>query len=178
MKMLWYILVSFFVSYGVKSCLEGQSELKRCGMLDINIFLCFWFFIWICLFMLFFFAAEKKGANPTVDGEKKDEAPAPSESKNSKKKKNKKDKSSKEAKETQEAADGAEDNASAEPDEDTASVDVKERLKKMASMKKKKSSKETDTGAKIAAAEAAARTARLAAAKKKEKSHYNQQPVR
>jgi hypothetical protein len=43
MKMLWYILVSFFVSYGVKSCLEGQSELKRCGMLDINIFLCFWF---------------------------------------------------------------------------------------------------------------------------------------
>ncbi|GJN32229.1 hypothetical protein PR202_gb20719 [Eleusine coracana subsp. coracana] len=122
--------------------------------------------------------AEKKGANQTVDGEKKDDAPAPSESKSSKKKKNKKDKSSKEAKETQEAADGTEENASAEPDEDTASVDVKERLKKMASMKKKKSSKETDTAAKIAAAEAAARSARLAAAKKKEKSHYNQQPVR
>jgi hypothetical protein len=35
-----------------------------------------------------FFSAEKKGANPTV-GEKKDDAPTPSESKNSKKKKNK-----------------------------------------------------------------------------------------
>jgi hypothetical protein len=40
-----------------------------------------------------FFSAEKKGANPTVDGKKKDDAPIPSESKNSKKKKNKIDKS-------------------------------------------------------------------------------------
>jgi hypothetical protein len=86
MKMLRYILVSPFVSYGAKSCLEEQSELKRCRTLDINIYLCFGFFIWICLFMLFFSA--EKGANPTV-GEKKDDAPTPSESKNSKKKKNK-----------------------------------------------------------------------------------------
>jgi hypothetical protein len=70
MKMLRYILVSPFVSYGAKSCLEEQSELKRCRTLDINIYLCFGFFIWICLFMLVFFSAEKKGANPTVDGEK------------------------------------------------------------------------------------------------------------
>lgn len=122
--------------------------------------------------------AGKKGADQAADGEKKDDAPAPLESKNSKKKKSKKDKSSKEPKEAQDQANGSEEAAVAEPDEDTASVDVKERLKKVASMKKKKSSKEMDAAAKIATSEAAARSARLAAAKKKEKSHYNQQPVR
>ncbi|PPR96239.1 hypothetical protein GOBAR_AA24423 [Gossypium barbadense] len=63
-------------------------------------------------------------------------------------------------------------------EEDASAIDVKERLKKVASMKKKKSSKEMDAAAKAAAQEAAARSARLAAAKKKEKNHYNQQPVR
>ncbi|WVZ96766.1 hypothetical protein U9M48_042365 [Paspalum notatum var. saurae] len=120
----------------------------------------------------------KKVADQVADGDKKEDAPAPLESKNSKKKKSKKDKSSKEAKQTQEQADRSEDATGAEPGEDTASVDVKERMKKVTSMKKKKSSKEMDTAAKIAASEAAARTARLAAAKKKEKNHYNQQPVR
>ncbi|BAS92551.1 Os05g0179800, partial [Oryza sativa Japonica Group] len=84
----------------------------------------------------------------------------------------------KEAKETQELNGGVEEAAGAEPDEEVASMDVKDRIKKVASMKKKKSSKEMDTAAKIAASEAAARSAKLAAAKKKEKSHYNQQPVR
>lgn len=120
----------------------------------------------------------KKGADQVAHGEKKEDAPAPLESKNSKKKKSKKEKSSKELKEAQDQANGSEAAAVAEPDEDTASVDVKERIKKVASMKKKKSSKEMDAAAKIAASEAAARSARLAAAKKKEKSHYNQQPVR
>lgn len=123
--------------------------------------------------------AGKKVADQVADGEKKEDAPAPQESKSSKKKKSKKDKSSKESKEGQDQGnDGSEDAAGAEPDEDTASVDVKERIKKVASMKKKKSSKEMDAAAKIAASEAAARNARLAAAKKKEKSHYNQQPLR
>ncbi|OEL14720.1 hypothetical protein BAE44_0024260 [Dichanthelium oligosanthes] len=120
----------------------------------------------------------KKGADQVANGEKKEDAPAPPESKSSKKKKSKKDKSSKESKESQDQADGLEEAAGAEPDEDTASVDVKERIKKVASMKKKKSSKEMDAAAKIATSEAAARSARLAAAKKKEKSHYNQQPGR
>ncbi|KAK3140572.1 hypothetical protein QOZ80_5AG0402780 [Eleusine coracana subsp. coracana] len=114
----------------------------------------------------------KKGADQ-VAGEKKEDAPAPLETKNSKKKKSKKDKSPKEPKEAQDQVDGSE-----EADEDTVAVDVKERIKKVASMKKKKSSKEMDTAAKIAASEAAARSARLAAAKKKEKNHYNQHPVR
>jgi len=120
----------------------------------------------------------KKGADQVVDGEKKEDALAPPESKSTKKKKSKKDKSSKESKEAQDQGNGSEEAAGAEPDEDTASVDVKERIKKVASMKKKKSSKEMDAAAKIAASEAAARSARLAAAKKKEKSHYNQQPLR
>lgn len=122
--------------------------------------------------------AGKKGADQVANGEKKEDAPAPPESKTSKKKKSKKDKSSKESKEAQDQGNGSEKTAGAEPNEDTASVDVKERIKKVASMKKKKSSKEMDAAAKIAASEAAARSARLAAAKKKEKSHYNQQPVR
>jgi hypothetical protein len=49
--------------------------LKRCRTLDVNIFLCFGFFVWICLFIFF----AKKGANPTVDGEKKDDPPTPSD---------------------------------------------------------------------------------------------------
>jgi hypothetical protein len=122
--------------------------------------------------------SDKKSTGQAADEEKKEDVPAPLESKNSKKKKAKKDKSSKEAKETQGQNEVVDDAAGAEPDEDTAAVDVKERIKKVASMKKKKSSKELDAAAKIAASEAAARRAKLAAAKKKEKSHYNQQPVR
>lgn len=124
------------------------------------------------------FAAETKPVEQIDDGDKKDE------SKSAKKKKAKKEKSSKEAKEAQEQSDGAEINkipeeaTGVELEEDAAAVDVKERIKKVASMKKKKSNKDTDSAAKAAAAEAAARSARLAAAKKKEKNHYNQQPVR
>ncbi|GMJ07238.1 hypothetical protein like AT2G25670 [Hibiscus trionum] len=120
-------------------------------------------------------AQEKK------DGEKKENLPG--ESKSAKKKK-KKDKL-KEGKESQEQptstniTNGPDEAAGVEQTEDDAStVDVKERLKKMASMKKKKSSKEMDAAAKAAAQEAAARNAKLAAAKKKEKNHYNQQPAR
>ncbi|CAN6349860.1 unnamed protein product [Urochloa humidicola] len=119
----------------------------------------------------------KKDVDQVTDGEKKGDVPAP-ENKSSKKKKSKKDKSSKESKEAQEQGNGSEEAAGPEPDEDTASVDVKERIKKVASLKKKKSSKEMDAAAKIAASEAAARSAKLAAAKKKEKSRYNQQPLR
>lgn len=122
-----------------------------------------------------------KKTEPPNEDAPKDNASAPSESKTSKKKK-KKDKASKEGKDAQEQPDSVEVNT---PDEegtnqadDASNVDMKERLKKMASMKKKKSNKEMDAAAKSAAAEAAARSARLAAAKKKEKSHYNQQPVR
>ncbi|KAG1335502.1 hypothetical protein COCNU_03G016210 [Cocos nucifera] len=126
----------------------------------------------------------KKPEEQNVDGEKKENVPAPSESKSSKKKKAKKDKSSKEAKEPQEQPNGLEthkspDEAAAEPEEeDAAAIDVKGRIKKVASVKKKRSNKEMDAAAKAAAVEAAARSARLAAAKKKEKNHYNQQPVR
>jgi cytochrome oxidase assembly protein ShyY1 len=88
MKMLRYILVSPFVSYGAKSCLEEQSELKQCRTLDINIYLCFGFFIWICLFMLVFFQLRRR-VQIQLLMERKDDAPTPSESKNSKKKKNK-----------------------------------------------------------------------------------------
>ncbi|KAJ0089462.1 hypothetical protein Patl1_13182 [Pistacia atlantica] len=125
-------------------------------------------------------AQEKKGEDNGYV-EKKDDGPA--ESKSAKKKK-KKDKSVKETKDlSQDQPDGAnvgggtDETAGTEKAEDT-SVDVKERLKKVASMKKKKSSKEMDAAARAAASEAAARSARLAAAKKKEKNHYNQQPVR
>ncbi|KAB2629419.1 nucleolar protein 12 [Pyrus ussuriensis x Pyrus communis] len=62
-------------------------------------------------------------------------------------------------------------------EEDTSNIDMKERLKKVVSVKKKKFSKELDAVAKAAAQEVATRRARLAAAKKKEKNHYNQQPV-
>ncbi|XP_020239230.1 46 kDa FK506-binding nuclear protein [Cajanus cajan] len=105
------------------------------------------------------------------------------ESKSARKKK-KKDKSSKEQKESQDQSDGMDvgsktsETAGIEKAEDVSSIDVKERLKKVTSMKKKKSSKEMDAAARAAASEAAARSAKLAAAKKKEKAHYNQQPVR
>lgn len=120
---------------------------------------------------------EGKEEHPNGDEEKKESAPV--ESKNAKKKK-KKDKSSKEAKDTQPQDQQLSDVPTTEQvEEDAASaVDVKDRLKKMASVKKKKSSKEMDAAARAAAIEAAARSKRLAAAKKKEKNHYNQQPVR
>lgn len=129
-------------------------------------------------FMLSIADQQMKKAESNIDVEKKENVPG--ESKSAKKKK-KKDKSSKEAKEPQEQLDGGEivngTDADAEV-EKAEDADVKERLKKLASMKKKKSSKEMDAAAKAAASEAAARSARLAAAKKKEKNHYNQQPVR
>ncbi|KAK4422296.1 Polyadenylate-binding protein-interacting protein 6 [Sesamum alatum] len=125
----------------------------------------------------------KKEEQLNGDAEKKDNVPA--ESKSAKKKK-KKDKASKELKEPQDqpnssdvVPNGKEESAGTEPvEEDASAVDVKERLKKVASAKKKKSNKEMDAAAKAAATEAAARSAKLAAAKKKEKNHYNQQPMR
>lgn len=125
---------------------------------------------------------KKDGEEANADGERKENISA--ESKSAKKKK-KKDKTPKEGKESldqpnnSDATNGQYEAAGAEQtEEDASAVDVKERLKKMASLKKKKSSKEMDAAAKAAAQEAAARSARLAAAKKKEKNHYNQQPVR
>lgn len=134
-----------------------------------------------CCEIAFAGAQDKKGVETDGDGEKKENVPA--ESKTSKKKK-KKDKASKEVKESQDQPNSSDTNngpdlaTGAENVEDTSTVDVKERLKKVASTKKKKSSKEMDAAARAAAQEAAARSARLAAAKKKEKNHYNQQPVR
>ncbi|XP_054788239.1 uncharacterized protein LOC129294125 [Prosopis cineraria] len=123
---------------------------------------------------------DKKDAE--ADGEKKENITV--ESKSAKKKK-KKDKASKEVKESQDQPNTADTNnvgdevtALENAEEDTSTVDVKGRLKKVASTKKKKSSKEMDAAARAAAQEAAARSARLVAAKKKEKNHYNQQPVR
>ncbi|XP_073039130.1 uncharacterized protein [Primulina eburnea] len=134
--------------------------------------------------------AEDELADPTMekkDGQLNEGAEnAPAESKSAKKKK-KKDKAAKELKEPQDQPqpdvsdfpNGQEKHAAAEEvEEDASGVDLKERLKRVASSKKKKSSKDVDAAARAASAEAAARSARLAAAKKKEKSHYNQQPVR
>ncbi|KAL6221838.1 hypothetical protein ACLB2K_005230 [Fragaria x ananassa] len=123
-------------------------------------------------------AQEKKVENLNGNLDKKETS---GESKSAKKKK-KKDKSSKESRESQDQPDisgnaAAEGTTETEKVEDTSTGDVKERLKKVASMKKKKSSKEMDAAARAAASEAAARNARLASAKKKEKNHYNQQPV-
>lgn len=125
-------------------------------------------------------AAQDKDSAPNGHAEKKENHPA--ESKSSKKKKKK---ASKDAKESQDqpnnsgVTNGPSEVAGTEQSEDEPSaVDVKERLKKMATAKKKKSTKELDAAAKAAAQEAAARRAKLAAAKKKEKNHYNQQPVR
>ncbi|XP_050364691.1 uncharacterized protein LOC126783290 [Argentina anserina] len=126
--------------------------------------------------------AQDKDSVPNGHVEKNENHPA--ESKSSKKKK-KKDKASKDAKESQDqpnnsgVTNGPSEVAVTEQTEDeTSTIDVKERLKKVAAAKKKKSTKELDAAAKAAAQEAAARRAKLAAAKKKEKSHYNQQPVR
>ncbi|XP_059275166.1 uncharacterized protein LOC132029811 [Lycium ferocissimum] len=123
-------------------------------------------------------ADEKKEGQQAEDVEKK--IGGTTEPKSAKKKK-KKDKA-KEVKESEDQpinVDGTiqpEETGGAEQVEDASTVDVKERLKRLASAKKKKSGKET--AARAAAAEAAARSAKLAAAKKKEKSHYNQQPMR
>ncbi|KAL5975170.1 hypothetical protein ACLOJK_031849 [Asimina triloba] len=126
----------------------------------------------------------KKGEVSNGEAEKGENVASLTESKSAKKKK-KKEKSSKEARDQQDQGNGSDNNAaeaplSGEPAEEEApsNIDMKERLKKVASMKKKKSGKEIDAAAKAAASEAAARSARLAAAKKKEKNHYNQQPVR
>ncbi|KAL4295584.1 hypothetical protein GQ457_12G024620 [Hibiscus cannabinus] len=126
--------------------------------------------------------SERNGQDESGDvAQEKENPPGESKSAKKKKKKNK----SKEGKESQEQPtgtniiNGPDETAGVEQAEDDAStVDVKDRLKKMASMKKKKSSKEMDAAAKAAAQEAAARNAKLAAAKKKEKNHYNQQPAR
>ncbi|KAI4337381.1 hypothetical protein L6164_015805 [Bauhinia variegata] len=124
----------------------------------------------------------KKDVEADGDGEKKENTTV--ESKSAKKKK-KKDKASKEVRESQDQPNSTDANngpdevtITEQMEEDTSTVDVKERLRKVASAKKKKSSKEMDAAARAAAQEAAARNSRLAAAKKKEKSHYNQQPVR
>ncbi|WCJ29735.1 copper ion binding [Euphorbia peplus] len=123
---------------------------------------------------------EEKQEN-SLDVEKKENVPG--ESKSSKKKK-KKEKMSKEDKEPEDQPQGADlgqgtsEAAETEKADDASTIDVKARLKKVASSKKKKSSKEIDASARAAAVEAAARRAKLAAAKKKEKTHYNQQPVR
>ncbi|KAH7657298.1 hypothetical protein IHE45_17G013000 [Dioscorea alata] len=129
--------------------------------------------------------SSKKSDEQNGENEKKDNAPAASESKISKKKKSKKDKSSREAKDSQEQPNGGDTNTPDEvsgtqpADKDEPAVDVKEKIKKVASMKKKKSSKEMDPAAKAAAQEVATRNARLAAtSKRKDKNHYNQQPIR
>ncbi|KAF3778349.1 hypothetical protein EJ110_NYTH43654 [Nymphaea thermarum] len=127
---------------------------------------------------------EKKGEEVNGTAEKKEGCSTQAESKSAKKKKAKKEKAAKEAKDPQEQMNGSHvddpeevaENEQAE--EGTPQIDMKERLKKVASSKKKKSGKELDGAAKAAAIEAAARSAKLAAAKKKEKAHYNQQPVR
>lgn len=135
-----------------------------------------------CNWFLFdFFSDVNKEGQSNGVAEKKDSAPT--ESKSAKKKKKK----SKEAKELQDQPDTSDAAVPNEQDKtagsehvegDSSAVDVKERLKKVASAKKKKSSKEVDGAARAAAMEAAARSAKLAAAKKKEKNHYNQQPIR
>lgn len=126
-----------------------------------------------------------RGKNAESNGEMAKKENALVESKSAKKKK-KKDKSSKEVKESSQGQpegidagnDEAEEAGENKKLEEASAVDVKERLKKVASVKKKKSSKEMDAAARAAASEAAARSAKLAATKKKEKIHYNQQPVR
>ncbi|KAM0933414.1 hypothetical protein DsansV1_C35g0228711 [Dioscorea sansibarensis] len=126
----------------------------------------------------------KKIDEQNGETEKKDNAPAASESKISKKKKAKKDKTSREVKDLQEQPNGGDTNTPDEvsgtqpTDKDAPAVDVKERIKKVAPMRKKKSSKEMDPAAKAAAQEAATRNARVATSKRKDKNHYNQQPIR
>lgn len=127
-------------------------------------------------------AHEKKEGDQQGEGMEKKNG-VTTEPKSAKKKK-KKDKASKEVKESEDqpnnvdATIGPEETERAGQVEDASTVDMKEKLKRVASAKKKKSGKETDAAARAAAIEAAARSAKLAAAKKKEKSHYNQQPMR
>ncbi|XLR04954.1 hypothetical protein HN51_059831 [Arachis hypogaea] len=110
--------------------------------------------------------------------EKKENATGESKSARKKKKKEKSSKEQKELEDQTDAGNTTSETTGPEKVEDANAGDVKERLKKVASMKKKKSSKEMDAAARAAASEAAARNAKLTAAKKKEKAHYNQQPVR
>ncbi|KAG6409631.1 hypothetical protein SASPL_127672 [Salvia splendens] len=122
----------------------------------------------------------KDGKEVQLNGveEKKDSA-APAESKSAKKKKKKASKEAKEPQDQPNTSDAPHEQDETEQVEgDSSAVDVKERLKKVASAKKKKSNKEVDSAARAVAMEAAARSAKLAAAKKKEKNHYNQQPIR
>ena len=94
------------------------------------------FFVW----PLKNLGAEKKEEDPNGAVEKKENATG--ESKNAKKKK-KKDKSSKEQKESQDQPHGVDagtgnatsETAETEKAEDASAIDVKERLKKVASMK-------------------------------------------
>ncbi|KAG6479725.1 hypothetical protein ZIOFF_063197 [Zingiber officinale] len=84
---------------------------------------------------------DKKQLEQSSEGEKKESVGAPSENRILKKKKSKKEKSSKE----QEEHDQNQEKGDIEADVvDATAVDVKERIKKVASMRKKKSSKEKD----------------------------------
>ncbi|KAG6476298.1 hypothetical protein ZIOFF_065537 [Zingiber officinale] len=83
----------------------------------------------------------KKQLEQSSEGEKKESVGAPSENRILKKKKSKKEKSSKE----QEEHDQNQQKGDIEAEvADATAVDVKERIKKVASMRKKKSSKEMD----------------------------------
>ncbi|XP_042465884.1 secreted RxLR effector protein 161-like, partial [Zingiber officinale] len=85
--------------------------------------------------------ADKKQLEQSSEGEKKESVGAPSENIILKKKKSKKEKSSKE----QEEHDQNQEKGDIEAEvADATAVDVKERIKKVASMRKKKSSKEMD----------------------------------
>jgi hypothetical protein len=154
---------------------------------------------WSC-FDSVFFVVEYAGSVPLLEEKKPEEitddtmeevedkgpggTPSLTESKSSKRRKAKKEKSFKEGRDvdippTPESESGAkEEDSNGEEHGEGSTVDPKEILKRMTSLKKKKSMKEGDSAAKAAAAEVSARAARLAAAKKKEKNHYNQQPVR
>lgn len=139
------------------------------------------FVYYLDLFYLDFWNAGPEKKEDYWNGVVEKKENAKRESKSSRKKK---DKSSKGQKDSQDQSDGAADvghstseTVGTEKEEDASATDVKERLKKITSMKKKKSSKEMDAAPRAAANEAAARNAKLAAAKKKEKAHYNQQPV-
>ena len=121
---------------------------------------------------------DKKDAEANY-GENKENMNA--ESKSSKKKK-KKDKASKDKPNVVDTNNvGGEDVEVAAPEnteKDASTVDVKEQLNKVASMKKKKSSKKMDVATRAQTQEVAARRARLAGTKKKDKGHYKEQPVR
>ncbi|XP_042400897.1 uncharacterized protein LOC121990914 [Zingiber officinale] len=85
--------------------------------------------------------ADKKQLEQSSEGEKKESVGAPSENRILKKKKSKKEKSSKE----QEEHDQNQEKGDIEAEVvDATVVDVKERIKKVTSMRKKKSSKEMD----------------------------------